>query len=883
MGMIEDIIDWAQTLSSWQADAVRRLLGRDELTRSDKEELLRMLKSEYSLPVAEGDLVQPEPPRRGSFSGVPADQIELALHAIEAIQNANAIPNGSRLPFGVAGLTVIYGENASGKSGYARIIKHACKARDTEERILPNVLASQVINAPASANILVSINNSEPTVLRWIDGVRPPEVLTNVAFFDSRCARIIVDDECALSYLPYGADVFRRLGDLMNEFKSHLQVEAVSPTAIQVQGITADSTGGKLLTTLSASTPNEDIEATCTWSDPDGDRLKELQYLLDNDPSRLAGQLEIKIRRIEQLKEGLEGLDRLIANSAASEMNRLVEELSVAEGALKIAASSMTSEPLPGVGSDVWRLLYEAAREYSTKIAYPTTPFPYVKAGARCVWCMQSLAPDAVDRLGRFRRFMEDKTALVAEAARGKIAEKRKTLFATLTLKADQFADALETLATEEPGLLPSILTYFSEASSRLSALKVAVFPMDVNLLPSLASPPIQEIVDVGRRISEKAASFRRRSQPEEQIKIKKERDELQSRKILAARKGDLTSYVQKLKTKAAYDRCLASLNTRSISDTGKRLIAGAMTPGFVESMKGELDKLGAGYLDITPTPVAQAGETYHRLVLAGMQRSTRADLSEILSEGEQCVVAIAGFLAELSASGHKGPVVFDDPVCSLDHRYRDLIAKRLAEEAVIRQVMIFTHDISLLLELRHWVAANQRIAWAPFTVAKVGKSPGKVTRGEPREALNLSQQLVELRTEVDAIAALARTEMTEYNKLAAAIYDRLRGAIDTFVERELLNRAVMRHTNRVSIDALDNVDCEDADCTELQSVYDLCGRNGAAHGNAAPLDVNRPLPAAIKADIERVQNYATRVKIRRKGLRDHRKELREPKAGRTG
>lgn len=47
--------------------------------------------------------------------------------------------------------------------------------------------------------------------------------------------------------------------------------------------------------------------------------------------------------------------------------------------------------------------------------------------------------------------------------------------------------------------------------------------------------------------------------------------------------------------------------------------------------------------------------------------------------------------------NGGKGGIVFDDPVSSLDHRRRERVAKRLAAEAVQRQVIIFTHDIYFL------------------------------------------------------------------------------------------------------------------------------------------------------------------------------------------
>ena len=59
--------------------------------------------------------------------------------------------------------------------------------------------------------------------------------------------------------------------------------------------------------------------------------------------------------------------------------------------------------------------------------------------------------------------------------------------------------------------------------------------------------------------------------------------------------------------------------------------------------------------------------------------------------------MAIGSFLAELWVAGHKGAIVFDDPVSSLDHQRKRQIAKRLGEESKVRQVIVFTHDLPFL------------------------------------------------------------------------------------------------------------------------------------------------------------------------------------------
>jgi wobble nucleotide-excising tRNase len=70
------------------------------------------------------------------------------------------------------------------------------------------------------------------------------------------------------------------------------------------------------------------------------------------------------------------------------------------------------------------------------------------------------------------------------------------------------------------------------------------------------------------------------------------------------------------------------------------------------------------------------------------------------LSEGEQTCVGLAAFLAELATASHKSALVFDDPVTSLDHRWRERVAERLVEEAKVRQIVVFTHDMVFVNDL---------------------------------------------------------------------------------------------------------------------------------------------------------------------------------------
>jgi wobble nucleotide-excising tRNase len=112
-----------------------------------------------------------------------------------------------------------------------------------------------------------------------------------------------------------------------------------------------------------------------------------------------------------------------------------------------------------------------------------------------------------------------------------------------------------------------------------------------------------------------------------------------------------------------------------------------------------EVRRLGLGNLGVEFRREQSAyGVPRFRLSLI---RSPDSQLGPILSEGEHRCVALAAFLTELATADNLSGIVFDDPVCSLDHEYRETAAKRLAEEAAAgRQVIVFTHDAAFLCML---------------------------------------------------------------------------------------------------------------------------------------------------------------------------------------
>jgi hypothetical protein len=68
------------------------------------------------------------------------DQVKLL--GVRDVKNVNRLRPDEQLTFGEYGVTVVFGFNGSGKSGYARLIKQLVRTRHREE-ILPDVFGGQ--------------------------------------------------------------------------------------------------------------------------------------------------------------------------------------------------------------------------------------------------------------------------------------------------------------------------------------------------------------------------------------------------------------------------------------------------------------------------------------------------------------------------------------------------------------------------------------------------------------------------------------------------------------------------------------------------------------------------------------------------------------------
>ena len=108
------------------------------------------------------------------------------------------------------------------------------------------------------------------------------------------------------------------------------------------------------------------------------------------------------------------------------------------------------------------------------------------------------------------------------------------------------------------------------------------------------------------------------------------------------------------------------SLSVTPLTSLSKKIATSLVSDRLIESIVTQLGMVGLDYIQAQVVTSGRAGVTTIRLAPPSATFK-KLGLSEILSEGEQALLALAAFFAELEVSGHRGPLVLDDPVTGLD------------------------------------------------------------------------------------------------------------------------------------------------------------------------------------------------------------------------
>jgi energy-coupling factor transporter ATP-binding protein EcfA2 len=867
MNILQEILAWSKDLPDWQNDAIERIFRKQNLDTNDIDDLYALLKAEHAIPDS----------KKRTAKKLSADQVSklsppgtlVSLLAMKNLVHVNAIANNQKIIFRPSGLTVIYGDNGSGKSGYSRVLKKACRARDQTELILPNINLPVGDTGNAEADFEISVNGEEK-IVKWINGTPAPEILSTIAIFDHRCARAYLDSENDFSYVPYGYDIFDELVKVCDTLKKKTETEMIqnSPDVTFLSDLLGDTVVGNFIENLSNETEIAQVEALTTLTSAENAQHLQLEKSLQvGNPEEKAEQLRIRSRRISRLINSVIEKTTQVDDGKLAHLQKLDEDFLTSRTAAELAARKFndTEKYLSGTGGDAWKELFEAARKFS-KETYPGKQFPFIEKGSRCPLCQQPLEGGA-ECLRQFEHFVQQETEKTVKA-RYKDLSEAKQAFVTLNLFLGLDDEILGEIAQNDRKLGETCRKYQESLNDRYSKIIAAFSSHEWAEILPLPPNPTKDLKSLAISLDQEAATLEKVADTSNRQSLEKQFCELKARIQLSKREAAVLSAIKKMKLRSKLETCLSELNTKDISLKAHKIAKSVITENLEGALNAELRKLDVNTLKVTLTDRGVKGKTLYKLKL-DLPRAPSP--GSILSEGEQRAIAIASFLAEVGLSGGSGGIVFDDPVSSLDHRRREIVAQRLAQESIKRQVIIFTHDLYFLNVL---VEEAKRTESKILTQSLIHTPQGFGVADDnlPFEGKNTSARIGFLRMQQQDIAALFKAgDDKNFREKTIRAYTFLRESWERAVEEVLFRNVVLRFRKSIQTNRLSGVTVENIDYKEVELNMSKCS-NFAAHDRALISGVAVPNPKELLEDIEKLEAWRKRVDERSKKTDSDRK-----------
>jgi len=863
------ILKWAAEQPLWKQEALRRVL-QGNYAASDVDELATAVEQTAVDTKSEYKTLE-----NNDFPTSVAASSKFILDQIRDVKNVNRLAPKQEIKFGATGLTAIYGDNGSGKSGYARVFKRACGARD-QESILADVFADTPVD-PASATFLLKGLSPDPLTIDWKnDGGAAATPLNNVAVFDSRAAPFYVEKSAVLTFVPYGLDCFERLASLLDAISLCLsqRIAKIDESCAHplVEGNLQAAAEEAFVELLALKYP--DLEEHLIWNDDLQKALDAVSHAAADPAGRVAG-LRKATENLETFVAGLSIAHQFVSDANIQLATTLRDDAKAAQAAADAGAEQLFADhPLKGVGTEPWRILFNAAKAFSDTTAYPGREFPPHDPGDRCVLCLQELDADAQTRLAQFQSFVMAEISATAAAAAAAFKdfvgsfEEASAAFGKLSLDAATRADAsaeaveldlvrtailgrfeiIEKTITEEPKATPNPLPDgpWEKCLKRAAALKHA-------------ADELQALIDSGNA-----------------GQLANQQIALQVRQAFCHSPGPVKLRWQALHRRAELAAAIPSCGTSNVTKRGGDLLRQFVTERLSQRFEAERAALNITNVEVQLTATPKKGGVERNLNLG--KQAIKAPAPNVLSEGEYRAAALAAFFAEQSMTAQCAPLVIDDPVSSLDHKRRELVATRLAAEAKFRQVIVFTHDLAFFVTLEAACAANQ-VPWTRIYLERSSGGYGSVSDqpapwdaqsfGERKQ--NLAQRLAELTKHHKDLG-----ENEAYRDKITVFFDRARKTWERGLEELVLNNTVVRYRPSLQTLRLKDVVIDDA---VYQAFTD--GMTNASkitgHDQAIGLGGGWPDPAAAEALLTELIAFEALVKSKSQQAGKSRKAAAKP------
>ncbi len=848
---MEKLSKWFSERPRWLQMAATKLLKQSELTEKDVSELATLCQQEVGGKLAKKTCSFPPFVFSQGVAGT------LRLCSISGVEGVNALAPKKPLEFGKSNIAVVYGNNGSGKSGYVRLLKHVCGARETGN------LQGNVYK-PGSTIQKACISFERDGISKshiWL-GKGICDDLHSVDIFDTSFGKVFVNKEDEMSFEPPVLSFFSSLILACEKVALALDAEANRHQS-KKPNIPADkkvTPEGIWYEAISAKTSTQDIDKHCTFSSADETEMQTLlQRLAEQVPAEKAKQLRKQKQHIDTL---IQDAQKYLEQLSDANFRRIIaaKKQSIFKKAVADTAAEkvFSGSELEGIGSDVWKELWKTARNYSISAAYKEAEYPNVSDGSRCLLCHQILSQEAKERLISFENFVKGEMQKAATDA----AKEYETASQTIEMlpTSETLKIRIDAAGIPQDGVACQVMNFFSQMQARKDLLLGIDSEEDIPD-PLLSPKWIEEANTQSKSLGELAAKYDEDAKNDNREEIKKKLNSLQSRKWLSENRAAIDEEVTRLKLQNQIQEAKKTTNTQALSQKKGELAETLITDAFIQRFNAELKALGASQVkvELVKSKVSK-GRVLYKLQLRGASQNMLAD---VLSEGESRIVSIAAFLADVTGKSNQAPFIFDDPISSLDQSYEEAVVQRLIDLSRDKQVIVFTHRLSLLGTVRHFskkkgikpdVVCIRSADWGTGEPAPIPLSHSDIAA-----ALNT---LMNQRYQ-DAKKASENGEFEDAEILLKSICSDFRTLVERSIESDLLCEVIQRFQRPVdTLKIKELAKLKDTDCILLDSL--MTKYSGFEHSQPRESPMELPKPDDLLADMTTLKNWREEYRKRR-------------------
>lgn len=688
------------------------------------------------------------------------------------------------------GLTILYGENGTGKTGYSRIFKALADSR-TAVDILGDIEADTPEDQ--SAKVEYKLGDIEEVII-WA-GERGVSPFTRMSIFDSPSVSTHVDQDLNYVYVPAALALFNHVIAAIQDVSTRIDAAVIdlgSSSSTLLSRFPKNSSAFPLIETLGASSDLDGIKAKAS-EDPDVDQKIEgaRQAVAALQSNAIAAQITVRKREVRVLQEALRAGQMLTVLGLKGRNEALQRRAQLTADYHAFRKELFAAADLPAEPEEAWGSFIAAGEQYKQHLVSIDA-----HDADRCLYCRQSLEASAVELLNRYSSYLEDKISSDIAAVDATIAESNRTITSISGSEVSSFVEEFR-VRDDRPSFFVAIETIeaarivvreAASTSEQVEPDEVSVGDQTAVVEAALAAAS-SEVESLEAQSSNRTAAL-----AEKRVEMA----ELEAAAELTRSWSTIEKQVGNAKEAhrlRLLKKALPSLS-RSVTELSKAASDELINQSFDALFLEECDALRAPSLELQF--VGKEGKAQRRKVLNGRHKP-----SKVLSEGEQKALALADFLAEARLAGITAPIIFDDPVSSFDHRRINEVAQRIASLAENHQVIVFTHDIFLATTLLALSEKSKRCSYFQITDEE-GK--GRVTRATGPRWDTLSG----IKGKINSTIQAAKGQDGEArDALVRTGYDWIRSWCEVFTETELLRGVTQRYQPNVGMTKLSQINTD--------------------------------------------------------------------------